>query len=112
MQLVEKGEINLNEDINIYLDFTVPKEVVGAAIENTKPIKMIDFMNHTAGFEETLEQLFVLSKEDLTPLDVYLKSHIPAQVFPTGEQIDYSNYGSTLATYIVERVSGMHIFNP
>ncbi len=120
MQLVEKGEINLNEDINNYLDFTVPNEVIGAARENTKPIKMIDLMNHTAGFEETLEHLFVLSKEDLTPLDIYLKSHIPVQVFPTGEQIAYSNYGSTLAAYIVERVSGMpfyeyvkqNIFNP
>ena len=107
MQLVEAGEIDLNEDINTYLDFTIPNKVVGIKDENVKPITMLNLMNHNAGFEETLEQLFVLSKKDVYPLGDYLKSHLPARVFPVGEQMAYSNYGSALAAYIVERVSGL-----
>ena len=120
MQLVEAGEIDLDADINTYLDFAIPAEVVGLAKENVQPITMLDLMNHTAGFEETLEQLFVLSQENVKPLGTYLKDHVPARVFPAGEQIAYSNYGSALAAYIVERVSGLpffeyveqNIFNP
>ncbi|WP_353892459.1 serine hydrolase domain-containing protein [Proteinivorax hydrogeniformans] len=39
-------------------------------------------------------------------LEEGLKSHMPARVFPPGEKIVYSNYGTSLAGYIVERVSG------
>jgi len=110
MQLVEEGEIDLNEDINTYLDFAIPAEVIGVKDENVQPITMMHLMNHTSGFEEMLEQLFVLSADDVNPLGNYLKNHIPVRVFPAGEQIAYSNYGSALAAYIVERVSGMSFY--
>src|SRR6056297_1285231 len=110
MQLVEAGEIDLKEDVNTYLDFKIPNKVIGVEDENVKPITMLNLMNHNAGFEETLEQLFVLTKEDVHPLGDYLKSHLPARVFPAGQQMAYSNYGSALAAYIVERVSGLPFY--
>ena len=36
-----------------------------------------------------------------------LKDKMPARVRPPGEFTAYSNYGSALAAYIVEQVSGM-----
>src|SRR6185312_16928219 len=50
----------------------------------------------------------------------YLVKHLPAQIFPPGKVVAYSNYGAMLAGYIVERVSGepfdeyiaRHIFQP
>ncbi len=120
MQLVEEGKINLQENINNYLDFEIPPKVVGMDTQEVNPITMMNLMNHTAGFEETLKEIFVLSEEDINPLGDYLKEHRPARVFPVGEQMAYSNYGSALAAYIVQRISGMpfyeyvekNIFNP
>src|ERR1700758_4038584 len=45
MQLVEQGKINLDGDINQYLDFKIPER-------DGKPIPMRNLMQHTAGFEE------------------------------------------------------------
>ena len=45
MQQVEQGKIDLDADINQYLDFKVPG--LGG-----KPITMRNLMQHTAGFEE------------------------------------------------------------
>src|SRR5699024_7989130 len=53
MQLVESGEMRLNEDIFTYLpDHYFDRKY-------TDKITMLDLMNHTAGFEDTTEFLLV-----------------------------------------------------
>jgi hypothetical protein len=42
----------------------------------------------------------------MKPLRAYLVNQMPARIFPPGKVPSYSNYGFTLAGYIVERVSG------
>lgn len=113
MQLVEEGKIDLNRDVNDYLDFKIPAKF-------GKPITMKDIMTHTPGFEETAEDLFVANASDLKPLSEYLKAHLPERVYPPGVTPAYSNYGATIAGYIVQRISGQpfddyveqHIFAP
>jgi CubicO group peptidase (beta-lactamase class C family) len=100
MQLVEQGKIDLNRDVNDYLDFKIPATF-------GKPITMKDLMTHTPGFEETLKDLFVANASDMRPLRDYMTTHMPAQIFPPGTTPAYSNYGAALAGYIVQRVSGM-----
>ena len=100
MQLVEQGKIDLNRDVNDYLDFKIPATF-------GKPITMKDLMTHTPGFEETLKELFVANAADMRPLQEYVQTHLPKQIFPPGTTPAYSNYGATLAGYIVQRVSGM-----
>jgi CubicO group peptidase (beta-lactamase class C family) len=100
MQLVEQGKIDLNRDVNDYLDFKIPATF-------DKPITMKDLMTHTPGFEETLKELFVADAPDMRPLQEYVHTHLPEQIFPPGTTPAYSNYGATLAGYIVQRVSGM-----
>lgn len=100
MQLVEQGKIDLNRDVNDYLDFKIPATF-------DKPITMKDLMTHTPGFEETLKELFVADAADMRPLQQYVQTHLPEQIFPPGTTPAYSNYGATLAGYIVQRVSGM-----
>ena len=113
MQLVEQGKLNLDADVNQYLDFTI-------APRDGKPITMRDLMTHTPGFEETLKNLF--SHDDQLPMsnEAWLKEWVPERVFAPGEVSAYSNYGAALAGYIVQRVSGQpfdeyieqHIYQP
>ena len=113
MQQVEQGKLDLDRDVNDYLDFKIPPAF-------GKPITLRDIMTHRTGFEETAKDLFVGSAEDLRPLPQYLQAHMPARIFPPGTTPAYSNYATTLAAYIVERVSGQdfndyveqHFFKP
>ena len=101
MQLVEQGKLDLNADINIYLkDFKIPSTY-------PQPITLSNLMTHTPGFEELGLGTFVRTEQDIKPLDEYLATHMPARVRPPGEVTAYSNYGASLAGYIVGQVSGM-----
>jgi CubicO group peptidase (beta-lactamase class C family) len=99
MQLVEQGKLDLDRDVNDYLDFAIPKTY-------PESVTLRRLLTHTAGFEETLKNLFVAQESDLKPLRTYLVNQMPARIFPPGKIPSYSNYGFTLAGYIVERVSG------
>ncbi|MEQ8201038.1 MAG: serine hydrolase domain-containing protein [Syntrophomonadaceae bacterium] len=107
MQMVESGQLDLNTDINRYLDFEIPPRLE-KPLQNTSAalITMTHLMTHTPGFEDYPSLLFRLSADDLLPLDEYIKNHRPARIFPAGEVAAYSNYGTALAGYIVERLSG------
>src|ERR1051325_732411 len=99
MQLVEQGKVDLDHDVNGYLDFPIPKTY-------QEPVTLRQLLTHTAGFEETLKNLFVAHESDIKPLRTYLVNEMPGRIFPPGKIPSYSNYGFTLAGYIVERVSG------
>ena len=98
MQLYEQGKLDLDRDINTYLDFKIP-DAFG------KPITLKNVMTHTPGFEEQVKDL--ITQNSGTPnLGQYLKTHIPARIYPPGTVPAYSNYATSVAGYIVERVSG------
>src|SRR5690349_18426603 len=98
MQLYEQGKLDLDRNVNDYLDFKIP-DAFG------KPITLKNIMTHTPGFEEQVKDLF--SYNPVSPnLGEYLKTHIPARIYPPGTVPAYSNYATALAGYIVERVSG------
>ncbi len=113
MQMVEAGKVNLDADINTYLDFKIPDAF-------DKPITLRNCMTHTSGFEETVTDLFVDVPARLYPLKDYLIKRMPARIFPPGQVIAYSNYCTAVAGYVVQRVSGEefsayldnHIFKP
>jgi CubicO group peptidase (beta-lactamase class C family) len=112
MQQVEAGKLDLDRDVNDYLDFKIPATY-------PKPITLRNLMTHTPGFEESFKNL-ILDTNHIEPLGPYLAAHVPARIFPPGPVPAYSNYGAALAGYIVQRVSGepfagyieAHIFNP
>ncbi len=113
MQLAEQGKLDLDRDVNTYLDFTIPHTF-------SRPITLRDLMTHTPGFEESNKDLITTDPAHISALDVALKTHLPARIFPPGTIPAYSNYGAALAGYIVQRVSGEpfaayirhHIFQP
>ena len=104
MQLMEQGRLDLYTDINTYLDFSIPSKV--ASGKEVPPITLHHLLTHTAGFEDEVTQVFVSSPDLIQPLGQYVKNHLPDRVFAPGSMMAYSNYGTTLAAYIVELVSG------
>jgi CubicO group peptidase (beta-lactamase class C family) len=99
MQLAEQGKLDLDADINTYLDFRIPDTY-------PHPITLKDLMTHTAGFEDRYYERLAKDPDDLLPPREWLVSHMPARVSPPGDVAAYSSYGTSLAGYIVARVSG------
>ncbi|SMP69292.1 serine hydrolase domain-containing protein [Anoxynatronum buryatiense] len=121
MQLVEQGKLDLDTDINEYLDFEIPNRLERRwHQEKAGPITLRHFMAHTPGFEDYMTAVFSISEDSLKPLSQQVRENRPARVFLPGEVTAYSNYGVSLAGYVVQMVSGMpfeeyvekHIFKP
>jgi len=113
MQQVEAGKLDLDTDVNKYLDFNIPAY-------DGKPITLRQIMTHTAGFEEYGKGVVFYDPKYIQPLDAYLKSYVPKRIYAPGTTPAYSNWATTLAGYIVQRSSGepfdayieRHIFTP
>ncbi|MGH8879385.1 MAG: serine hydrolase domain-containing protein [Stackebrandtia sp.] len=99
MQLVQDGKLDLDTDVNKYLDFTMPQKF-------DRKITLRYLMTHTAGFEEAIDDL--LSFEGKSPnLRDVVSVDPPEQIYEPGTVPAYSNYSNALIGYIVERASGM-----
>jgi CubicO group peptidase (beta-lactamase class C family) len=113
MQQVEQGRLDLDRDVNAYLDFEIPDTFAA-------PITLRHMMTHTSGFEDTQKGMIRNAPGQLEPLGQALRENLPARIFEPGRIVAYSNYAAALAGYIVERVTGepfdryaeRHIFQP
>jgi CubicO group peptidase (beta-lactamase class C family) len=113
MQLAEQGKLDIDADVNRYLDFQIRPAF-------DKPVTLRNLMTHTGGFEEKITNIIVLDAKKQPTLRDDLMKNQPMRLFPPGEVPAYSNYGVGLASYIVQRVSGEpfeqyvqnHIFKP
>jgi len=113
MQLAEQGKLDLDADINNYLDFKI-------APAFGKPITLRNLMTHTGGFEEEVRDIIYVDPHKSTSLREFLIHNQPHRMYLPGEIPAYSNYGVGLAGYIVQRVSlepfeqyvSEHIFQP
>lgn len=113
MQLAEQGKLDIDADVNKYLDFQI-------AAAFGKPITLRNLMTHTGGFEEEVRDIIYVDPKRTTSLGDFLKQNQPRRMFPPGEIPAYSNYGVGLAGYIVQRAAAEpfeqyvseHIFQP
>src|SRR6185437_17031705 len=90
MQLVEQHKVDLDADVNQYLDFKIPPY-------QGKPITVRNLMTHRPGFEEAFKGGIRFSGA-VPPLDQVLKEMLPARVYAPGSTPAYSNYGAGLAS--------------
>lgn len=105
MQQVELGKIDLAKDVREYL----PENFLTNTNKSyDTPVTMLNLMNHTAGYQDLLVDLFIKEKDkkEIRPLGEQLKRREPVQVYEPGTITAYSNWGVALAGYIVECVSG------
>ena len=113
MQLAEQGKLDLDTDVNQYLDFQIRPAF-------DKTITLRNLMTHTGGFEEESNDIIITNPKYAVSLRDFLIHNQPVRLFPPGTIPGYSNYGVGLASYIVQRVSGepfeqyteRHIFTP
>jgi CubicO group peptidase (beta-lactamase class C family) len=115
MQLVEKHKLDLDADVNRYLDFTIPPR-------EGKPVTLRDLLTYTAGFEDMRKGLYITDAKqiDRDELGIRQGRWIPARIYPPAEVPAYSTYGMALVGYVVQRASGQrfdeyaerHIFAP
>ena len=113
MQLQEQGKLDIDTDVNKYLDFQI-------APAFGKPVTLRNLMTHTGGFEEESRDIILTNPKMAVSLRDFLIANQPKRLFAPGTVPAYSNYGVGLASYIVQRVSGEpfeqyaqeHIFAP
>ena len=77
MQQVEQGKLNLDADVNQYLDFKIPPY-------QGKPVTLRNIMTHTAGFEEQVKDLITTDEKDAVAYDALLKRWVPERVYAPG----------------------------
>lgn len=115
MQLVEQGKLDLDADVNSYLETFKIRDTF------EQPITLRHILTHTPGFEDgALGYLILDDPEGIMPLRESMARYQPERVNPPGKQTAYSNYATALAGLIIENVSGTpfndyvreNIFNP
>jgi CubicO group peptidase (beta-lactamase class C family) len=99
LQQVERGNLDLDADVNAYLDFRLPQK------EGTS-VTLASLLTHTSGFEERRIGLAARHADDVAPLGEFLRHNVPARFAPTGEVHSYSNLGYAFVGHLVERGSG------
>ncbi|VXB71259.1 conserved hypothetical protein [Flavobacterium sp. 9AF] len=124
----EKGMLDLDTDINSYLDF----KIQNPHIKKNNIITLRHLATHTSGIIDneaiynsiyTFEKLPQKSLHDFYYTHFYVNKETVATLFSknkAGKSYSYSNIGAALAAYIVEKVSGQpfneftkeHIFIP
>lgn len=113
MQLVEEGKLDLDADINKYLDFAIPPF-------QGQPVTLRQIMTHTGGFEEVAKDTVTHDAKSFVPLESYIKRWTPKRIYAPGSTPAYSNWATALTGYIIQRASGQdfdtyidqHIFAP
>ncbi|RYZ50903.1 MAG: T9SS type A sorting domain-containing protein [Sphingobacteriales bacterium] len=114
MQLWEKGMLNLDVNINNYIPFNV-----SSPYHPADSITMRMLLTHTSAIEDNwnvMGSLYVNGDSPLS-LDSFMRGYfVPGgdyysssnnfYVYHPGATWNYSNMGSTLAAYVVERITG------
>jgi CubicO group peptidase (beta-lactamase class C family) len=101
MQLYEKGQLDLNAEVNQYLtDFQLKNPF-------PEPVKVAQLMTHTDGTTKRRIGLAARNASAMKPLGEYLAEYMPPIVWHPGELYSYSSHSTALLGYLVEKISGV-----
>ena len=95
LQLVERGELKLEDPLSKFLDWFSIKS-------NFEPIRIIDLMSHTAGIISGVDQSLS------SVIEVYNLRHTQAST-PPGLRFHYSNVGYKALGLVLEKLVGNQI---
>jgi CubicO group peptidase (beta-lactamase class C family) len=98
LQQVERGKLDLDADINTYLDFAVPQK-------DGTAVTLASLLTHTSGFEERRIGMAARDAKDIEPLGEFLRKNVPARFAATGALHSYSNLNYAFVGHLVEQAS-------
>src|SRR2546422_939406 len=105
LKLQEEGKINLYAR----LQDVAPEIPVKNRWEATQPVRIVNLLEHTAGFDD-MEPSEVYNRKDrydFPLLDVFKRFQKPQVTrWPPGTRMSYSNPGNAIAGYLIEKMSG------
>jgi len=105
MQLAERGKLNLDADVNAYLErFQLERNY-------SAPVTVANLLTHTSGIDDSFILGSVDRPADLVPLAEFFTKNTPRRARRPGEQIVYSNWGMAFAGFLVEAVSGVSFYD-
>ena len=93
------GVLNLDADINDYLEVTI-SDFDGTAATTAS------LLTHTAGFEDRAIGTMTRDADAVEPLGEWLPSNVPSRLAATGAVHSYSNHGYALAGHVLELATG------
>ena len=105
LKLQEEGKINLYAR----LQDVAPEIPVKNNWEATRPVRVVNLLEHTAGFDdmEFSEVYNLHDRYDFPLLEVFKKFRKPQIArWPPGTRMSYSNPGNAVAGYLIEKVTG------
>lgn len=99
LMLVEKGKLNLDDDITKYIPDYPTKG---------HKITVHHLLTHTSGIKDftRIKGLNDISKKDLTPIELINFFKNESMGFVPGEQFKYNNSGYIILGYIIETITG------
>lgn len=105
MQLVERGQLDLHEDINRYL------RSYQASQYDNHPFHMHHLLTHTSGLDEAVYGINSHTPTGALTAEEYLRDYFQKQppIREPGSQYDYSNVAYGLIGNVVEQVSGQQL---
>jgi CubicO group peptidase (beta-lactamase class C family) len=104
LKLQEEGRINLYAR----LQDVAPEVPVKNEWESTNPVRIVNLLEHTAGFDdmEFSEVYNLHDRYDFPLLEVFQRFQEPQIVrWPPGTRMAYSNPGSAVAGYLIEKTT-------
>lgn len=102
MQLYEQGRLDLDADVNSYLDGAPIKEAFG------EPVTANDIMGHRPGFESPGFGFDFFAHPERAPtLREFVSDYQAKRVRAPGEATAYSNFGLSTLGLVVEDISGV-----
>ena len=105
LKLQEEGKINLEAR----LQDVAPEVPVENQWESTNPVRIVNLLEHTAGFDDMQASEVYNFKDpyDYPLLEVFKRFQEPQDVrWPPSTRMSYSNPGFGIAGYLIEKVSG------
>jgi CubicO group peptidase (beta-lactamase class C family) len=105
LKLQEEGKINLEARLHD----VAPEVPVQNAWESTHPVRIVNLLEHTAGFDdmETAEVYNLRDPYDYPLLEVFKRFQEPQVArWPPDTRMSYSNPDYGVAGYLIEKISG------
>jgi len=101
MTLVERGQLDLDRPVNLYLG---PAKLTGLAGDaNAATVRGV--LSHTAGLPLHTQLYYADRDYSPTSMEETIRRY-GVLVFPPGQVFEYSNLGYGILDYLIERVSG------